>query len=172
MANKPPALSRVLSGADAAFLYLERKEIPLHIACVTVFDGTIPFDEFLAKIDSKLHLIPRYRQIAVAPPYHVSYPTWEWDPHFDIRNHVLHVRLDPPGDEAQLSELAGRILSQVMDREKPLWDIHVVEGLDGGRGALIPRVHHALADGISGAALLNVIFDATPEASRVIAKRQ
>jgi diacylglycerol O-acyltransferase / wax synthase len=161
----------MLSGADAAFLYLERKEIPLHIACVSVFDGPIPFEQFLAKIDSKLHLIPRYRQIAVVPPYHVGYPTWEWDPHFDIRNHVVRVRLDPPGGERELSELAGRILSQVMDRNKPLWDIHVVEGLKDGRGALIPRVHHALADGISGAALLNVIFDATPEASLVITKQ-
>jgi diacylglycerol O-acyltransferase / wax synthase len=172
MARKPPEPSRTLSGADAAFLYLERKEIPLHIACVSVFDGPIPFDQFLAKIDSKLHLIPRYRQIAVTPPYHVGYPTWEWDPHFDIRNHVFRVRLNPPGGEWELSELAGRILSQVMDRNKPLWDIHVVEGLKDGRGALIPRVHHALADGISGAALLNVILDPTPEASLAITKRR
>jgi diacylglycerol O-acyltransferase / wax synthase len=172
MVEKPPKLSRILSGADAAFLYLERKEIPLHIACVSVFDEPIPFDQFLAKVDSKLHLIPRYRQIAVAPPYYIGHPTWEWDPHFDIANHVFRVRLDPPGGETQLSELAGRILSQVMDRNKPLWDIHVVEGLKDGRGALIPRVHHALADGISGAALLNVILDPTPEASLAIAKRR
>jgi len=171
MTQKPPALSRLFSGADAAFLNLERKEIPLHIACVSLFDGPIAFDEFRRKIDSKLHLIPRYRQIAVPPPYHVGYPTWEWDPHFDLRNHLIPVRLEPPGGEAELSALAGRILSQVMDRGKPLWDIHVVEGLKDGRGALIPRVHHALADGISGAALLNVIFDATPEASRAVGKR-
>lgn len=80
MASKPPEPSRTLSGADAAFLYLERKEIPLHIACVSEFDGPIPFDQFLAKVDSKLHLIPLYRQVAVTPPYHVGYPTWEWDP--------------------------------------------------------------------------------------------
>jgi diacylglycerol O-acyltransferase len=166
------AQRRVLSGADAAFLYLERKEIPLHIACVSVFDGPIPFGPFVANIDSKLHLIPRYRQIAVASPFNLGYPTWEWDPHFDIRRHVFRVRLDPPGGEAELEKLAGRILSQVMDRNKPLWDIHVVEGLGSGRGALIPRVHHALADGISGAALLSVILDPTPEASRAIAKRQ
>jgi len=172
MDNKSSAPSRLLSGADAAFLYLERKEIPLHIACVSVFDGPIPFDQFIAKIDSKLHLIPRYRQIAAAPQFNVGYPTWEWDPHFDIHRHVLRVRLDPPGGEAELEALAGRILSQVMDRDKPLWDIHVVEGLQNGQSALIPRVHHALADGVSGAALLNVMFDPTPEASRRIAKRR
>ncbi|HLK50019.1 MAG TPA: wax ester/triacylglycerol synthase family O-acyltransferase [Bryobacteraceae bacterium] len=172
MKRHNPAERRLLSGADAAFLYLERKEIPLHIACVSVFDGPIPFEEFVAKIDSKLHLIPRYRQIAVAPPFHIGYPNWEWDPHFDIRKHVFRVTLDPPGGVQELEALAGRILSQVMDREKPLWDIYVIDGLKDGRGALIPRVHHALADGISGAALLGVILDPTPEASRVITKRQ
>ncbi len=172
METRDSAQPQLLSGADAAFLYLERKEIPLHIACVSVFDGPIPFDEFIAKLDSKLHLIPRYRQIAVAPPYDVGYPTWQWDPHFDIRRHVFRVTVDPPGGETELEALAGRILSQVMDRHKPLWDIHVIDGLKGGRGALIPRVHHALADGISGAALLNVILDPTPETSKVITKRQ
>ena len=140
--------SQRLSGADAAFLYLERKEIPLHIACVSVFEGAIPYDEFVANIDSKLHLIPRYRQIAVAPPFNIGYHTWEWDPNFDIHRHIFRVRLEPPGGEAELEALAGRIFSPLMDRSKPLWDIHVVEGLKGGRGALIPRVHHSLADGI------------------------
>jgi diacylglycerol O-acyltransferase / wax synthase len=172
MENPGPAQNRLLSGADAAFLYLERKEIPLHIACVSIFDGPIPFDDFIAKIDSKLHLIPRYRQIAVAPPFHIGYPTWQWDPRFDIRRHIFRVTLDPPGGEAELQALAGRILSQVMDRNKPLWDIHVIDGLKDGRGALIPRVHHALADGVSGAALLNVILDPTPEASQVITRRR
>src|SRR5215471_13885879 len=129
MVNPGPAQNRLLSGADAAFLYLERKEIPLHIACVSVFDGPIPFDDFIAKIDSKLHLIPRYRQIAVVQPFHIGYPTWQWDPHFDIRRHIFRVTLDPPGGEAELQALAGRILSYPLDRSKPLWDIHVVDGL-------------------------------------------
>ena len=162
--------SRRLSGADAAFLYLERKEIPLNIACVCIFDEAIPFDEFLANIDSKLHLIPRYRQIVVAPPYNIGYPTWEYDPNFNIRRHILQAHLDAPGGETELEELAGRILSRVMDRRQPLWDIHVVDGLSGGRGALIARVHHALADGVSGAALLKVMFDPTPEGSHAIRK--
>lgn len=163
-------LNHRLSGTDAAFLYLERKEIPLHIACVTIFDGEIPFDEFVANIDSKLHLIPRYRQIAVAPPYNLGYPTWEPDPHFDIARHIFRVQIEPPGGEAQLEALSGRILSQVMDRDKPLWDIHIVDGLQDGRGALIARVHHALADGVSGAALLKIMLDPTPEGSRAIHK--
>ena len=168
MSNTSAVPSQRLSGADAAFLYLERKEIPLHIACVSIFEGAIPYDEFVANIDSKLHLIPRYRQIAVAPPFNIGYPTWEWDPDFDIHRHIFHVRLEPPGGDAELEALAGRILTPLMDRSKPLWDIHVVEGLKGGRGALIPRVHHSLADGISGAALLKIMLEATPEGGPAI----
>jgi diacylglycerol O-acyltransferase len=151
-----------LSAADAAFLYLERKEIPLHIASVCVFDGPIPFQDFVASINSKLDLVPRYRQILVPPQWSLDLHTWEDDPHFDIRRHIFHVTLDPPGGEIELQELAGRILSQLLDRSKPLWDVHVVDGLKDGRGALIWRVHHALADGVSGAGLMKILLDPTP----------
>src|SRR6516225_4583819 len=166
MDKKPPVLSRRLSGIDAAFLYLERKEIPLNIAAVGVFDGPIPFREFVADIDSKLDLVPRYRQVVVPPPLNLGYPTWEFDPHFDIKRHIFRVHLDAPGGDAELQALASRLLSQTLDRGKPLWEIHVVDGLQDGRGALIVRIHHALADGVAGAALLRVMLDPTPEASR------
>jgi diacylglycerol O-acyltransferase len=159
-----------LSGTDAAFLYLERKEIPLHIAAVCIFDGVIPYDDFVAAIDSKLHLLPRYREIAVSPPFGIGYPTWEYDRRFDIRRHIIRVTVNAPGDEAELEELAGRIFSVVMDRDKPLWEIYVVEGLQGGRGALIPKIHHSLADGVAGASLLRIMFGATPEGSHAIRK--
>lgn len=162
--------SRRLSGIDAAFLYLERKEIPLHIASVALFEEPIPFEEFVENIDSKLHLLPRYQQVVVAPPFDLGYPTWEPDPEFDIRRHIFHVELESPGGEAELSALAGRILSQLMDRNKPLWEIYVVSGLKDGRGAMIARVHHALADGVSGAALLKIMLDPTPRGSRAIRK--
>ncbi len=167
---KKPAPSRRLSPVDAAFLYLERKEIPLAIASVAVFDGPIPFNEFVASIASKLHLVPRYRQIVVMPPFNLGLPTWENDRHFDIRRHIFRVSLDPPGGEAELEALAGRILSQLLDRSKPLWDIHVVDGLKGGRGAQIWRLHHALADGISGTRLMEVMLDPTPGGSRALRK--
>jgi diacylglycerol O-acyltransferase / wax synthase len=160
-----------LSGLDASFFYLERKEIPLHMAGVFVFDGPLRCDEFLRRIDAQLHLIPRYRQIVVAPPFNLGYPTWEDDPKFDIRRHIFRVRLDRPGGQAELEALSGRIVSRLMDRSKPLWDIHVVDGLKGGRGALIVRIHHSLADGIAGAALvLKVMLDPTPEGSRATLK--
>jgi diacylglycerol O-acyltransferase len=154
-----------LSPVDAAFLYLERKEIPLHIASVSVFDGAIPFKEFVASIRTKLHLVPRYRQIAVTPPWNLSLPTWQDAPHFDIHQHIFRETLDPPGGEKELEALAGRIFSGVLDRSKPLWDIHVVDGLKDGRGAIIWRMHHALADGISGTEILKVMLDVTPKGS-------
>jgi diacylglycerol O-acyltransferase len=170
MDNQPPVLSRRLSGIDAAFLYLERKEIPLNIACVALFDGPIPFREFVANIDSKLDLIPRYRQLAVSPPFNLGYPTWEYDPNFHIKRHIFRIRLAAPGGEAELEALAGRLLSQVLDRAKPLWEVHIVEGLQDGRGALIARIHHALADGVAGAALLRIMLDPTPQGSHPIRK--
>jgi diacylglycerol O-acyltransferase len=171
-ASSVPVQSRRLSGTDAAFLYLERKEIPLHIASVALFEEPIPFEEFVASIDSKLHLLPRYQQVVVSPRFDLGYPTWEPDPDFDIHRHIFRVSLDPPGGEAELSALAGRILSQVMDRGKPLWEIYVVEGLRDGRGAMLARVHHALADGVAGAALLKIMLDPSPQASRAIPKRR
>jgi diacylglycerol O-acyltransferase len=155
-----------LSATDAAFLYLERKEIPMHIASVCIFEGPLPFKKFVSIINSKLHLVPRYRQIPVATAWSLEFPTWEDDPHFDIRRHIHHVRLATPGGEAELQALASRILSGLLDRTKPLWDMHVVDGLNDGRGAIIWRVHHALADGVSGASLIKLMLDSTPKAYR------
>jgi len=172
-AGKPEAANSAapgyrLSPVDAAFLYLERPELPVSIASVSIFDGPIPFERFVASIQSKLTLVPRYRQKVVMPPYNLGLPFWEEDHDFDIRRHIFRVKLDRPGGDAQLEALAGRILSGLMDRSKPLWDIHVVDGLKGDRGALIWRLHHALADGVSGVGLLSVMLDSTPEGSRVV----
>lgn len=161
MSNRAP--TRSMSAADAAFIYLEREEIPLNIASVCIFDGPIPFAKFVASINSKLPLVPRYRQIPVVPAWSLGFPTWQDDPEFDIRHHVIHVTLPPPGGEAELQALAGRLLSQRLDRNRPLWDVHVVDGLKGGRGAIIWRVHHSLADGVAGAELMRIMLDPTPE---------
>src|SRR5579864_1520940 len=160
-----------LSSEDAVFLYLETKEMPLHIGSVSIFDGVIPFEECVSFIESRLPRIPRYRQRIVVPPFHVGHPTWEYDPAFNIRNHVRQAALEN-GAQADLERFAGQLFAEMMDRTKPLWDMTVVDGLEGGRSALISRVHHCLVDGVSGVGLLNVMLDPNLKSSKKSEKRR
>ena len=159
-----PDLSTRLSSLDATFLYFEKKEAPMHIGSVSIFTGEIPFKRFVKNLNTRLPLLPRYRQKVSPAPFNLSHPTWEFDPDFDIRNHVFRVKIDPPGTEAELVDLAGRIFTPLMDRSKPLWDIHLVYGLEGKRTAMIARVHHCMVDGISGVDLLKIVLDTSPDA--------
>jgi diacylglycerol O-acyltransferase len=164
-----PDLRRRMRGSDAMFLYFERKEMPLHIGSVAVLDG--PFDEESeALLAARLHEIPRYRQRVMFSPMNLTHPAWEDDPEFDIQNHIRHITLPSPGSEQQLSEVAGEVFTPMMDRAHPLWDLTVVDGLDGNRAALILRVHHSMVDGISGISLVNALFDTTREPRGVDAK--
>ncbi len=151
-----------LGPLDSLFLYLEKKEMPLHIGSVFILDGPISVDDLKALIEAKLPLIPRYRQRVVFPPLQAGYPTWEFDPSFDINGHIHGAHLKRHTKEA-LQRLAGHLFSEVMDRNRPLWDLTVVDGLEDGRSAVIARVHHCLVDGVAGVALMNLIMDMTPE---------
>ena len=134
----------------------------MHIGSVSVFDGEIPFEEFIAMMDAKMHLVPRYQQIVVNDPFNLGHPTWEPDPNFDLRKHIFKVQLDVPGTEAQLIERAGELFTPMMERSKPLWDIYWIYGLEGGRSAMVSRVHHCMVDGMSGVDLLKIILDFSP----------
>lgn len=151
-----------LSWGDALFLYLERQGMPLNIACVSVLEGDISLSACRRYIASKLPLLPRYCQRALAPPFNIGFPSWEDDPDFDIRRHIREATLKHGTDE-ELKRLAGNILSTVMEREHPLWDLTLVHGLHDNRAALVLRVHHCLADGIAGVALMNVLLDPSPK---------
>lgn len=155
-----------LSWGDALFLYLERAGMPLNIACVSVFDGEISLEQCIGAIEAKLPLFPRYHQRVVVPPLNIGFPAWESDPAFDIRNHITEVRLKH-GTDAELKSVAGKLLSVVMDRQRPLWDFTLVTGLRGARTALITRMHHCLADGIAGVGFMNAILDSSPESPAV-----
>ena len=148
-----------MTADDAAFLYLERKEMPLHIGSVSVFEAPLPFERFVEQIDSKLHLIPRYRQRVVPAPFNIGHPSWEDDPNFDIRNHIFELTLDKPGDEAALQALSGRLFSNMMDRNKPLWELFLIGGLAGGRSAMLAKIHHCMVDGVSGVGLMGIMMD-------------
>ena len=148
------------SFGDALFLYVEREGQPLNIAGVSVFEGDMKLKDCMAFIESKLPLIPRYRQRVVFPPFDLGLPRWEFDRNFDIRNHVHQVKLKH-GTEQELKALAGTIVSARLDRGRPLWDFTLAR-LQGGRTGLITRIHHCLADGIAGVGAMNVIMDTSP----------
>src|SRR5271165_256922 len=159
-----------LSWGDTVFLHLEREGMPLNVACVCVFDGEIPFQDCVRLIESKLPLIPRYLKRVVPPLLNIGLPSWEYDPAFDIRNHVREVTLKQ-GTDAELKTLAGKVLSTVMDRQRPLWDLTFVHGLKGNRSALIFRLHHCLADGIAGVGIMQVLMDTSPVAAALPRKK-
>ena len=151
------------SFGDALFLYIEREGQPLNIAGVSVFEGEIKLKDCIAYIESKLPLIPRYRQRVVFPPLDFGLPSWQFDPNFDIRNHIHQVKLRK-GTEQELKALAGKIVSTRLDRGRPLWDFTLAR-LQGGRTGIIARIHHCLADGIAGVGLMNVIMDTERKAA-------
>ncbi len=155
-------LSRRMSAEDAWFLYFEKPEAPLHIGSVAIFEGDVRFDRLRESIDARMHLIPRYRQRAMVPPFHAAHPTWEDDPRFSIDRHVRAFELPAPGSEQQLLALAGELFAEMLPRDRPLWDIAVIRGLEGGRTAYLSRVHHCLVDGVSGIELLLAVLDLTP----------
>ncbi|HEX3318529.1 MAG TPA: wax ester/triacylglycerol synthase family O-acyltransferase [Solirubrobacteraceae bacterium] len=156
-----------LTALDATFLHLERANgVNMHVASCMIFEGDIPpYTEFLESIESRLHLVPRYRQRLAWVPYGQGRPVWVDDPHFNARFHVRHTALPRPGSEQQLKNLAGRVFSQQLDREKPLWEIWLVDKLEGDRFALLAKTHHALVDGISGVDITTVLFDTSPDAA-------
>jgi diacylglycerol O-acyltransferase len=152
-----------LSWGDTVFLHLEREGMPLNVACVGVFEGKIHFKDCVRFVESKLPRIPRYLKRLVAPPLNIGLPSWQYDPTFDIRNHIHEVTLKH-GSDVELKKLAGELLGTVMDRQHPLWDITLVRGLKGNRSGLIIRLHHCLADGVGGVGIMNVLMDASPMA--------
>lgn len=154
-----------LSALDAEFLHLEDETTPYHIGGVATFAGPAPtHDELVAAIEAKLHLIPRYRQRVGSVPLELGRPVWLDDPHFSARHHILHTALPAPGDRATLERLVGRLMSHRLDRDRPLWEIWLVEGLADGRWALVFKVHHCMVDGVAGVGLLQAVLDLEPDA--------
>lgn len=150
---------------DAAFLLAEDEEpeVSLAISSIAVFDGPPPSAaEFAALIAGRLPLVPRYRQKVREIPLDLGPPVWVDDEHFDLDYHLRRVALPVPGGDAELAVLMGRVMSARLDRDRPLWEYWLVEGLAGGRWALISKVHHCMVDGVSGTDLYGVILDDSP----------
>ena len=149
-----------LSGLDASFLALEERGAHMHVGSVLRFDGAAPeYDELVGHLERRLHLVPRYRQKLAFAPLVQSRPVWVDDPHFNPRYHVRHTALPAPGDERALRRLAGRVFAQRLDRDKPLWELWLVQDTGDGGFALITKTHHCLVDGISGVDIATILFD-------------
>jgi diacylglycerol O-acyltransferase len=152
-----------LSAIDASFLHQEGHASHMHVGAVAIFEGPPPsHDEFVEHLESRLRLVPRYRQKLAVPPLQMGRPFWVDDPSFNLDYHIRHSALPSPGSLEQLRLLVGRIFSQRLDRSKPLWETWLVQGLEDNRFVLISKTHHALVDGISGVDISTVLFDLEP----------
>ena len=163
MATRIPVPPRRMSTRDAGFLYLERSHALLHIGCVGILEGAVSRETLLGRLAARLPRLRRYGQRAVPVPLALGHPTWEDDPDFAPHRHVHRWALPAPGGELELREAVEALLVQPLDRDRPLWEMHLIEGVHGGRTALFQKVHHCMVDGMAGAQLLEVLLDDGPE---------
>ena len=153
-----------MSPLDASFLHIENAVSHMHIGSVAIFEGAAPsYEEFEAMVAGKLPAVPRYRQKVRFVPLQLGRPLWVDDPHFHLGYHLRHTALAAPRGDQELRNLVGRVMSQQLDRNKPLWEMWMVDGLDHGHWALVSKVHHCMVDGVSGTDLLTVVLDSEPE---------
>src|SRR4051794_39178622 len=138
-----------LSAADRSSLQAERGPVNMAVAAPLIFErgpGTT-YGAVAERVAARLHLIPRYRQKLADPAFGMANPVWIDDDAFDLHWHLRHATLPAPGSAAQLADFVAREMSRRLDRSRPLWELHVIDGLEGGRVALLPKMHHALVDG-------------------------
>ena len=155
-----------VKGLDGGFLSLESPTAHLHILGILVFDpgeeGT-NFEDVKDLVFSRLPLVPPFRQRMIEVPFGLQHPSLVDDPEFDIEFHVRRASVPAPGGLGELAALAADVASRPLDRRRPLWEFHVVEGVEGGRIALIPKVHHSIIDGVSGVEVMAAFFDLSPQ---------
>ncbi len=149
-----------MTSIDAGFFFAENDRTPLQVASVSIFEGQPPaYGDLVRLISSKLPVVPRYRQRVRTLPFNFARPVWADDPHFQVLYHVRRTAVPSPGGREELRNLAGRILAQRLDLHRPLWEIWLVEGLEGDRWALVMKMHHCMADGVGSTDLIALIFD-------------
>ncbi len=160
----PAKLSHRMTSQDASFIYGESNSGPLHIGSLDIFDGPIDYDELVDHMAQRMHLLHRYRQKLVFVPFNLAHATFEDDPDFDLRNHVKCHSLPEGTDDKAFVRAAMAVFEPVLDRRKPVWEMHLFQGLAGGRSAVVWKIHHCLVDGVSGMELLTVALDLRAEA--------
>ncbi len=155
----PIQLSRRLTTQDATFLYGESESGPLHFGGLGFFDGMIDFPALLDHVGGRLHMLPRFRQRLAFAPFNLAHPTLEDDPDFKLENHVFCHQLPADVGEAQMTEAVLRIFEPPLDQRRPLWEMHLFQGLEGGRSAVLWKIHHCIVDGVSWVEILTTLFD-------------
>ena len=160
-----------LTGLDASFLYMETPTLHMHVAMTAVFDpSTVPggysFRRIRQLINDRIPLAPVFQRRLVEVPMRLGHPVWVDDPEFDIDNHLRRAALPSPGGMRELGDFAADVISRQLHRDRPLWEMWIVEGLEDGKIALVAKMHHSTIDGVSGAELLGVLFDLEPEPPR------
>jgi diacylglycerol O-acyltransferase / wax synthase len=154
-----------LTTLDASFLYLEKPDAPMHVAGVFVLEPPTGGPEALASlVEARLSLVPRYRQRVLEVPGHLANPVWADDPDFDVEYHVRRSAVPRPGTQVQLLDLVSRVVARPLDRNRPLWELYLVEGLPEGRVAVITKTHPALVDGLGTVDIGQVLLDDSPDA--------
>jgi diacylglycerol O-acyltransferase / wax synthase len=159
---------RRLTGLDASFLYLETPNNHMHVGGMYIFDPSeVPdgysFERMKKTIANRLHKLPPFRWRLVEVPFGLHHPIWIEDPDFDIDHHVRSGTVRPPGGPTELAEIAADIMGRPLDRTRPLWEIHMIEGLENGNVAMVSKTHHAAIDGASGAELSTNLLDRSAE---------
>lgn len=160
-----------LSGLDATFLYLETPTQLLHVCGLVLLDPTtIPggydYRKLLRELDSRMATMPTFRRKLKDSRLNLDYPVWVDDHDFDIERHCHRTAVPAPGTHAELAELAGHIASQPLDRSRPLWEMWVIEGLADGQIAVMSKIHHSAADGVTGANILAQLCSLEPDSPR------
>ena len=157
-----------LSLLDALFLYMETPETPMHVASVTIFKPELPqddlFDRFREHTAARLDLLPSYRRRLEPTPLGIDHPAWVVEDKVDLDYHIRHATLPKPGGMEELRALIAQVHAVPLDRSRPLWEYHFIEGLEDGGFAVYVKVHHSTMDGIAGMATLGVTYDFEPGA--------
>lgn len=156
-------LAEQLSPLDSVFLAAESPNTPMHTGGVVIFEAPLSFRDVFDTIEARLHLVPRFTQRIAEVPLGLGHPFWVDDPSFDLSFHLRHAALPSPGSDEQLCNFASRLIARELDRSKPLWELYVVDGLEGPRSAMVIKTHHAMVDGISSMDIATALFDFTPE---------
>lgn len=154
-----------LTTLDAGFLKAEDadRHVSLAIGGLAVVEGPIPDrDALMATLAQRIRSCPRFRQRLRTRPFDLGAPEWVEDPNFDLGRHVRHVALPQPGDDRELLQLAADVISRRLDRDRPLWEIWIIEGLTDNRWAMLTKIHHCMADGIAATHMLTGLCDPDP----------